>query len=113
MLDPKETQTVVASLIDCWGYPLSQLCHLRLLLLPGNADTHSYPLFFTKDWFEPRNASALRGFLRHLILSMFREQLPRAQREDSISLANAVAAIDDYDTLPASCKYVQLPALHN
>ena len=70
------------------------------------ADSHMYPLFFSKDWFEVRNASALRGYLRYLILHMFLEQLPAEQREGSSSLAQASAEIEEYKTTPEASKWV-------
>lgn len=34
-----------------------------------------WPLYLTPDWFEPSNASALRGHLRAMCLELFIEQV--------------------------------------
>ena len=53
----------------------------------GCADYAQFPLFLTKGWFPPSNASALRGHLRWLILQMFQEQ---SQASQSASVAQSL-----------------------
>ena len=60
----------------------------------GCAGLSLYPLFLSEHWFEPSNASALRGKLRALILELFLDQ---AADKNTAAVAEAVAEIAAYD----------------
>ncbi|KAK9814889.1 hypothetical protein WJX73_001421 [Symbiochloris irregularis] len=59
-------------------------------------DRPDSPLFLSRDWFPPSNASALRGHLRYIILGMFREQAPSQTGPVDHALAQATADISQY-----------------
>ena len=70
-------------------------------LYPCGADRHTYPLFLSKDWFEPSTAFELRRKLRHDILELFVKQ---AADKDTPACVRAASELVHYGEEPPAAK---------
>ena len=65
-------------------------------LLWSSTGTHEYRGFMSKAWFTDRNAGALRGFLRSIILKAFAEQAslgPAASVDTLTEVVNSISEL--------------------
>lgn len=94
------------ALVSCVACMKPQL----LLVFNFDAGLSEYPLFLQPHWFQPANASALRGHIRAQLLDLFRQQVPlhpHTERASATLLSGTLLAHSLAYKLPV-CMRLQL-----